>query len=266
MSVPNQFTAHNIRLDDGTQTFPQAGWSIEQSPILRAVKNLLRLNYPGGYAGKTIVDIGCLEGGYATEFARLGLKSLGIDIRPSNIDNANYVKSRVNLPDLRFEVDNAWNIVAHGPFDVIFCTGLYYHIEDARRYMAELSKACRKILVLETHFAPERDDDPAIAIYRLSPMTEHEGMPGRWFIEHDLDAGADYDELNALKWASWENKRSFWPTKGALLAIIREAGFDMVLEDYDKMAGGELPELSPGGWSHDNARAMFVGIRLDHQA
>src|SRR4051812_1820307 len=123
--VPNQFTAHNIRLDDGSETFPQAGWTMDQSVILKAVKNLLEVIYPQGFEGRSIVDLGCLEGGYATEFARLGLESLGIDIRPSNIENALYVKSRVGLPKLRFELDNAWNVARHGPFDVVFCTGLY---------------------------------------------------------------------------------------------------------------------------------------------
>jgi hypothetical protein len=100
-----------------------------------------------------------------------------------------------------------------------------------------------------------------VALHRLSELTTHEGLPGRWYPEHDLDPGQSGEELERLKWASWENKRSFWPTRGGLLHAMRRAGFSIVVEDFDKVAGDEVRALSPEGWTYLHNRSMFVGIK-----
>jgi SAM-dependent methyltransferase len=200
---PTGFTAHNVRLDDGAYTFPEAA-PIDQMGDYACVKNLLPMLFPDGWQGRSIVDLGCLEGGFATEFARLGLNSTGIDVRESNIANAQYIKSRCDLPNLRFICDDAWNIGKYGPFDIVFCVGLHYHIEDQRRFLKEMGDACNRAIFIDTHFAPEFDAEPAVGIHKLSELTMHEGLPGRWYAEHEIDAATAKDELEALKWASWE--------------------------------------------------------------
>jgi SAM-dependent methyltransferase len=254
------FTAHNVRLDDGTFTFPQAH-PIDTVGDYVCVKNLLPLLYPDGWDGRSIVDLGCLEGGFATEFARLGLESTGIDVRESNIANAQFIKSRTNLPNLRFIRDDAWNVGKYGPFDLVFCVGLHYHIDNQNAFLQEMASACRRAIFIDTHVAPEYDHEPAVQTFNLSPLTVHEGLPGRWYIEHDLDASADRKQLETMKWASWENHRSFWPTKGGLVQSMRDAGFSIVMEDFDQLLNWSAHYLSPEGWHHQTARAMFVGVK-----
>lgn len=259
---PTSFTAHNVRLDDGSYTFPESP-PIETTGNYACVKNLLPLLFPEGWAGRSIVDLGCLEGGYATEFARLGLESTGIDVRESNIANAEYIRSRTGLPNLRFVRDDAWNLGRYGPFDLVFCVGLHYHIEDQRRFLGEMGRACRRAIFIDTHVAPEFDHEPAVETFELSPLTLHEGLPGRWYAEHDLNAAFDRKRLEGMKWASWENRRSFWPTKGALVRAMREAGFAIVMEDFDQLLDHPTHQLSPDGWRYQTARAMFVGVKTD---
>jgi SAM-dependent methyltransferase len=259
------FTAHNVRLDDGTYTFPQAN-PIDEVGNYVCVKNLLPLLYPQGWQGRSIVDLGCLEGGFATEFARLGLDSTGIDVRESNIANAEYIRARTSLPNLRFIRDDAWNLGRHGPFDMVFCVGLHYHIDDPHRFLQEMARNCRTAIFIDTHVAPEFDHEPAVETFKLSPLTLHEGLPGRWYAEHDLDAGAEQAQLETLKWASWENRRSFWPTRGGLVRSMREAGFAIVMQDFDQQLNWPTHHLSPDGWYYQTARAMFVGIKSDEAA
>jgi SAM-dependent methyltransferase len=255
------FTAHNVRLDDGGMTYAGAGRTIDETGNYRAVKGLLQLLFPEGWQGRSLVDLGCLEGGFATEFARLGLVATGIDVRESNITNAEYIRSRVDLPNLRFVRDDAWNVGRYGPFDIVFCVGLHYHIEDQRRFLGEMAQACGRAIVIDTHFAPEADEHPAVAFYHLSELTEHEGLPGRWYPEHELDHKAEKAALEQLKWASWENQRSFWPTKGALVEAMRGAGFGVVLEDFASPADQHGMPFAPGAWRSDRARSRFVGIK-----
>lgn len=54
----------------------------------------------------------------------------------------------------------------------------------------------RDVIMINTHYADERESK----IFKLSPMTENEGLPGKWYAEHDADAER---EIEAFKWSSW---------------------------------------------------------------
>lgn len=254
------FTFHNIRLDDGRETLPEQGRQMKDYPPARHLIPLLKWVFPEGLHAKKIVDLGCLEGGYATEFARLGMESYGIEVRKSNFDNCMFVKQNVNLPNLHFIHDDAWNCNAYGPYDVIFCCGLYYHMAEPKRFFEEMAKGCKKMLFLETHFAPDRDDAYVFKQHKLSPLCFHEGQVGRWIKEHFLDPVQHFDQLDNLKWASWKNQDSFWLTKPALLHMMKESGFDFVMECYENDYNISR-EISPQGYVDKESRSMFVGIR-----
>ncbi len=253
------FTAHNIRLDDGTQTLPERGWTLDQGPHVSVVRWMSQMLFPHGPGGQRIIDLGCLEGGYATEFARLGFDSTGLEVRKSNFENCLYIKDRVALDNLHFVNDDAWNIGHYGIFDIIFCVGLYYHIDRVTDFMQMLARHTRRAILLDTHFAPEDDASPSVATYNLSPLVTHEGLPGRWFHEHELEA--DNPALDALKWASWENKTSFWPTKPALLTLLRQAGFDMVFESFNQFGPDLVGPMGADGYYTTHTRAVFLGFK-----
>ena len=217
--------------------------------------------YPNGHFGKRIVDLGRLEGGFATTFARMGLESLGVEVRESNFKNCMYVKERVKLPNLDFKRDNAWNIGTYGKFDIVFCAGLFYHMEEPRKFLREISKACTKMLFLDTHFAPEAPNSVEITNHCLSELTVHEGLLGRWYTEHDLDFEADKEKLDKMKWHSWENKKSFWLLRTALLQAIIENDFDIVSEAAFSTGGPPPGETNPNIF-RDVSRSVFIGIRL----
>lgn len=204
---------------------------------------------------KSIADLGCLEGGFTTGFARLGMEATGIEIRDSNLENCRYVQSKVNLSNLHFIKDDVNNIDSYGPFDAIFAPGIFYHLDRPRAFLEKASKVCRKIIFLETHFT-YKHRTLAADHYSLSDLCENEGLMGRWYPEHDDVPGP---ELDAKKWASWENKRSFWLQREHLLDVLNKVGFDIVLEQYDVHAGN----IAAGMDSYYNAldRGMFVGIR-----
>jgi len=149
------FTAHNIRLDDGTFTKPDAR-PMHEYPRFIAARDLLNTAFPGDKTGLRIADLGCLEGGFAVEFARMGFDALGIEVRKSNFEACEFVKQRVDLPNLTFAHDNAWNVARYGPFDAIFCSGLLYHLDRPREFLRLLSSQTRRLLILDTHFATDR--------------------------------------------------------------------------------------------------------------
>lgn len=248
------FTGHNIRLPDGTETFPEAGCLLEESGRFRAAHRMLNLVFSNLLAGKSIADLGCLEGGFTIGFARLGMVATGFEIRKSNLANCLFVKSQLDLPNLTFINADVNDIDNYGPFDAVWACGILYHLDQPRLFFEKLASVCRRVVMLETHFTYQ-ERTPAADYWRLSELCEHQGLKGRWFHEHDDIAPED---LEQLKWSGWSNRRSFWLQKEYLLHLIHAAGFDIVLEQYDVMSDilGEMKS-----YYHGVDRGLFVGIR-----
>jgi SAM-dependent methyltransferase len=214
------FTAHNIRLDDGSFTKPEQPWQMEDLALLKFTKQFVRMLFPDGVAGKRVVDLGCLEGGYTVELARAGFAALGIEVRQSNFENCQRVKAGTHLPNLTFARDDVQNLAKYGIFDVVFCCGLLYHLDEPRKFVELMAQVCRRAIVIDTHVADTRRNGK----FSLSRITQNEGWAGRWFREGDDKRRYD------AKWSSWSNQKSFWPMKRDLVEGLRQAGFPIVLE------------------------------------
>lgn len=100
------FTAHPVRLPDGSLTIPDLDWDMSQHPLFVAAKRVLINHFQGELEGKTIFDLGCLEGGYTAEFARLGMEATGMEVRTSNFQNCELVRKTLNLSNLYFVQDD----------------------------------------------------------------------------------------------------------------------------------------------------------------
>ncbi|MGB1876436.1 MAG: hypothetical protein ACPHGY_05855, partial [Rhodospirillaceae bacterium] len=116
----------------------------------------------------------------------------------------------------------------YGPFDVIFCCGLLYHPDRPREFIQLMGQQARDAVIINTHYAP-RGWRPK-SVFKLSGMTEREGLPGRWYEEPKTQTE---EEREKHKWASWDNHRSFWLTKEGVLDVMNEAGFDLAFEQFD---------------------------------
>src|SRR5437899_454532 len=111
-----EFTAHNIRLDNGVLTKPEVGMLVDAYPWFVSAKRVLDVVFPKERSSFRLADLGCLEGGYAVEFARMGFQVLGMEVRDSNIAACRYVKANTNLANLQFVQDDVWNIARYGTF------------------------------------------------------------------------------------------------------------------------------------------------------
>ena len=247
------FSAHNIRLDSGVQTLPEAP-ELEHLAWFVAAEKVLATVFPGDKSAYRLADLGCLEGGYAVGFARMGFQVLGLDVRESNIAACRHVKAGVNLPQLEFVRDDAWNIANHGSFDAVFCCGLLYHLDQPKRFIELLSRVTRRLLIVQTHFSTEQPN----AKFALSEIAENEDMLGRWYTEYSDEAG--FSRRDTLVLSSWDNRKSFWLKKQFLIQAIQDAGFDMVMEQYDGL-GPDIEGSMSFGYYKTDERGTFIGIK-----
>jgi 2-polyprenyl-3-methyl-5-hydroxy-6-metoxy-1,4-benzoquinol methylase len=272
-----EFTAHNIRLDDGTLTKPDIGQTMEAYSRFVSARRILETVFPGDKKHLRLADLGCLEGGYAVEFARMGFQVLGIEIRDANIAACNYVKSKTSLPNLAFIKDNAWNIATYGMFDVVFCCGLLYHLDKPKKFLEIVSSVTKKLVILQTHFSIDTVYDkiyarlPTVARkvltriiksqadkHELARVSVNEGLRGRWYTEFADDES--FRRRGNSKWASWDNRRSFWIQREYLLQAIQDVGFDLVMEQFDSL-GANIAESMLRGFYHSERRGTFIGIK-----
>ena len=255
-----QFTAHNILLSSGEKTIPGDAVLLSESALWKSIVKTTDLFLPSTREERSrmrVADLGCLEGGYAVEFAKLGFQTLGIEARQDNLDKCNFVKSNLQLSNLEFVKDDVRNIENYGRFDIVLCYGLLYHLNDPVSFIRTLNRVTKKLLLLSTHYAPFHDVRYSLGFinnyflaplqkrthflertknYRLSAITEHEGYPGRWFREWSATAGKK--KIERLLWASYNNSRSFWLTKKALISALADAGFPYVFEQFDYTGNG----------------------------
>ena len=245
------FTAHNMVLADGSLSIP-GEILLEEHPLPKAVLRTLDAFFPRRRDGEfSIVDLGCLEGGYTALFARAGFDALGIDGRPANIERCEFGPGQLGLQGLRFVCDDVHNLAAYGTFDATFCCGLLYHLDDPIAFLRLASKMTRRVLILQTHFAT---DSVPPRFPNLSELTTHEGVSGRWYSEHPEDATEE--EMLSQAWSSIGNRRSFWVEKRHLLQTLVDVGFAPVFEQYDS-----LYNVVEDDYIAEWGRSLFVAVR-----
>ncbi len=236
-----KFTAHNIRLADGTETLsgePLLGAEPTSVSYLRT----LQLFCP---PPARVADLGCLEGGYAVEFARAGYEVLGIEGQAGNFATCQWVGEQVDLPNLRFVQDDVRNVRQHGEFDAILCAGLLYHLDNPVSFLNLLGDVTRKLLIVSTNYATEEGRELGPDSATLSTdLSEHEGKLGRWYGEP------------GGPWSSVGNERSFWLERRNLLQTMIEAGFPTVFEQFDW-----LGDVVANRTIEERVISVFVGVK-----
>src|ERR1043166_908766 len=123
------WTAHNVRLQDDVYTIAPkiVGDEVKLRRIVQCVFDLTG----GSVEGLRILDLACLEGMYAIEFARHKAHAVGIEGREANVEKARFTKRVLQLDNLELFQDEVRNLSVekYGRFDVVLCLGLLYHLD-----------------------------------------------------------------------------------------------------------------------------------------
>jgi len=78
---------------------PEIEWDMSQHPLFIASRTFLQNTFGSELSKKTLIDLGCLEGGFTAEFARLGMQAAGLEVRSSNFQNCEFVRKALKLPN-----------------------------------------------------------------------------------------------------------------------------------------------------------------------
>ena len=97
--------------------------------------------------GRRVLDVGCGVGHLSQFFLQRGCSVVAVDGRETNLEAL-----RLRYPGLesrRVDVDTE-SLAPLGRFDVVFCYGLLYHLENPVAGLRSMAAVCDDMLLLET--------------------------------------------------------------------------------------------------------------------
>jgi SAM-dependent methyltransferase len=216
------WTAHNIHLGGDIYTLRHevTGDETKVKRILQCVSDI---------AGRPldslrVLDLACLEGMYAVEFALHGAAVVAVEGREANIEKARFAGEVLALENLRFVQDDVRNLSKgeYGVFDVVLCLGILYHLDDPDVFLLleNIAEVCQGFLLVDTH------------VHMGQPVNSyvHRGRTywGSTVPEHDVDSTPEerYKEL----WKSLDNPEAVFLTRNSLYNALAHVGFTSVYE------------------------------------
>ena len=109
----------------------------------RKIKTVLDL---GGFGkGANLLEVGCANGPYTFEFARLGFKMTGLDLSERNIEEANK-RAKINtVHDIKFIVGDAENLsFQNNTFEGIISLSTLRYVPSPQKAINEMYRAVQK--------------------------------------------------------------------------------------------------------------------------
>jgi 2-polyprenyl-3-methyl-5-hydroxy-6-metoxy-1,4-benzoquinol methylase len=119
-------------------------------------------NYFGTLGGATVLDVGCSAGLHSFELARRGAIVTAIDWDANAILQAQFVQECIadQLPgrvDFKCVDLFAFDAPAGG-FDVVYCSGVFYHLQDPIGAARRLATMTRSLLLIQSSITPRAGD------------------------------------------------------------------------------------------------------------
>jgi len=223
-----EWTAHNIHLGDGVYTYDANDSRFDNSiqGYMKVLRRMLQVasdltnQRPNQLR---VLDLACLEGIYAIEFALHGAEVVGVEIREANVEKARFAKDALNLRNVTFVQDDVRNLSVekYGQFDVVLCIGILYHLDvpDAIHLVEKICDVCTRLAIIDTHVGLNQA--------RTFAYQGHE-YHGWGYTEHAEDATAE-QKTKALH-SSIDNPKSFWFTRPSLYNLLADIGFTSAYE------------------------------------
>jgi SAM-dependent methyltransferase len=108
---------------------------------------------------QTAIDVGCGAGYFSKFLTSQGLRVIGVDGREENVREAQHRSPSVAFH--QFNVEDP-SIKSLGTFDLVFCFGLLYHLENPALAIRNLRAMTGKLLLVESVIFP--GDEPSMAL------------------------------------------------------------------------------------------------------
>ena len=115
------------------------------------------MDFPKDLSGKTVLDIAAYDGFFTFEAERRGAKHVvALDRHPPEHKGFATAHSLLNSK-AEYMVASVYDLdpEKHGPFDIVLCFGLLYHLRHPLLALEKIHKICKELLLIESHVLDE---------------------------------------------------------------------------------------------------------------
>jgi SAM-dependent methyltransferase len=241
---------HAVDLPHGLRTYvPEASRQERERTRLRS---LIEHGWPsllaacgGSLRGLRVLDVACNCGGFSVAAAQSGADQVvGFDVEPHYVEQANFIKNALGLDNVNFHVMGLDDLdfKIHGSFDVAFCFGILYHLEDPVRGLKKIADVTDKLIVVDTTLMRV----PYINSLLRQPLWHMRVVPA-------VDEGAK--NISTSRWRKRAHCQ-FSPNARAVKDLLRYVGF------------GDVEQLRPKAKNlerryYKGTRATFIARRRE---
>lgn len=176
--------------------------------------------------GLRTLELGPFEGYWTVLLEKMGVReNVAIELRPENLAKCRRIKELYGLDRSTFVAQNIEHLYDgmeppgfQGPFDLVFCCGLLYHLPDPARALRWMRTQAPR-LFLGTHY--------------VEPAESRRYLPANFRPAESRDGsttyhGMEYREGGLTDPISGASPASFWPREADLVAMVRNAGYSRV--------------------------------------
>ena len=241
---------HKVELPYGLSTYvPER--SVRHIEYTR-IRNLVKHAFPalidvcgGSLKGKRVLDVACNCGGFSVEAAKHNSDYvLGIDVVDHYIEQANFIKRALRLRHVEFKVMNIESLERSkvGLFDITFCFGILYHLENPIHAMKQLSSITESIMLVDT------------TVMLIPTYMKFLLKKPLWLMNFPPVSNSQSKDIGTSLWRSREKVVQFSPNENAVVDLLKFLGFSKVKKIKPKERGLEKRYYT-------GQRVTFLAIR-----
>lgn len=147
--------AHGVRTRDAAVLDEAATGKVHLVDGRPGFQNLLKMIYPDGLEGRSLLDVACNCGGYCFWAKEIGAgRCFGFDVREHWIRQARFLAQHRERPadDIYFQVLDLYDLATgeNERFDISIFKGIFYHLPDPMNALKIVADRTRELMLVNT--------------------------------------------------------------------------------------------------------------------
>lgn len=223
---------------------PCEGLAAGQLPLFADQRITWAIEALGGVAGRTVLELGPLEGGHTYMLEQAGARSIvAVEASTKAFLKCLVVKEVVGLPRSRFLLGDFEEYLRAGGHrhDCVIASGVVYHVRNPVELIHNIARAADRVYVWTHYFDKTRLDAIAHMRHRFaggSHAAEHAGF------RHTLHRYDYGDFLDTTRFAGGSEEYSHWLSRDDLLGALRHAGLSEIAIGEEEPGHTNGPSIS----------------------
>jgi hypothetical protein len=186
---------------------------------------------PGSLQGMNILELGPLEGAHTYQLAKLGAdRILAIETNAKAFLKCLVVKEILQTPRCRFLLGDCLKFLqeSHDQFDMIFCSGILYHMENPFELIKAISRHTGRVFLWTHYYDPDIPSEPA----RSPKVVVCDGLELTFYEQAYHEQG--YDPNYGIFWGG-NTPTASWLSREAIEQCFRHFGFHLSVHDDNRV-------------------------------